>query len=392
MLGRFGSSERSFMNLRSCARRMPLVLRLTIFTPFSAAMRMKPRISGWMLGSPPENMTTSGSPSERTNASRPASTWSIVSENPSGWCPESAKQIGQSRLQFVLTSMIPRHACCLCSGQRPQSSGQPSFTSVCVSSGIVPGLLNRSEWKYISASMTVLQTGQMLFVYSRKTSSRSTFCRSGVIVMAEPSCLPAVRKSVRTYFAHTALGRAPDDPDVNQWREWLTRVSAARRGGAVARVASVVGRCRHVVISRDRARLVLAAASAEPHEPPDARDAHDRAHPRVEAHPKDLVGGVDAHVLEEEPAERVGRQVQREHLAFAQPEPTLDPKHDAEQEEAVEGLVEERRVEGRVLQIAGRAIGRRDLETPRQLGGPAEQLLIEVVAPAADRVPAASRR
>src|SRR5215204_4315637 len=98
MFGRFGSSERSFMNLRSCARRMPLVLRLTIFTPFSAAMRMKPRISGWMVGSPPENTTTSGSPSEATNASRPASTWSIVSEKPSGWCPESAKQIGQSRV------------------------------------------------------------------------------------------------------------------------------------------------------------------------------------------------------------------------------------------------------------------------------------------------------
>src|SRR4029453_8543139 len=42
---------------------------------------------------PPENMTTSGSPSDATNASSPASTCSIVSENPSGWCPESAKQI-----------------------------------------------------------------------------------------------------------------------------------------------------------------------------------------------------------------------------------------------------------------------------------------------------------
>src|SRR5262249_32958814 len=107
---------------------------------------------GWMVGSPPENITTSGSPSEATKVSRPAPTWSFVSENPSGWWPESAKQIGQSRLQLVLTSMIPRHACCLCSGQRPQSRGHPSFTSVWVSSGIVPGLLKRSESKYISAS------------------------------------------------------------------------------------------------------------------------------------------------------------------------------------------------------------------------------------------------
>src|SRR5207249_8348811 len=96
---------------------------------------------GWMVGSPPENMTTSGSPSERTKASSPASTWSRVSEKPSGWWPESAKQIGQSRLQPLFTSSTARQACCLCSGQRPQSSGQPSTASVWNSSGSVPGLL-----------------------------------------------------------------------------------------------------------------------------------------------------------------------------------------------------------------------------------------------------------
>ena len=31
--------------------------------------------------------------------------------------PDSAKQTGQSRLQPVLTSMIPRHVCWACSGQ-----------------------------------------------------------------------------------------------------------------------------------------------------------------------------------------------------------------------------------------------------------------------------------
>ena len=94
-----------------------------------------------MVGSPPENMTTSGSPSDRTKASRPVSTCSRVREKPSGWWPESAKQIGQSRLQLLLTSMIPRQACCLCSGHRPQSSGHPSTTSVWNSRGMVPGLL-----------------------------------------------------------------------------------------------------------------------------------------------------------------------------------------------------------------------------------------------------------
>ena len=63
--------------------------------------------------------------------------------------PESAKQIGQSRLQPVLTSMMPRQACCLCSGHSPQSEGQPSLTSVWVCSGRVPGLLNRWMSTYI---------------------------------------------------------------------------------------------------------------------------------------------------------------------------------------------------------------------------------------------------
>jgi RNA polymerase sigma factor (sigma-70 family) len=48
--------------------------------------------------------------------------------------------------------MIPRHACCLCAGQIPQSSGQPSCSSVCSASGSVPGLLNRRCATYASAS------------------------------------------------------------------------------------------------------------------------------------------------------------------------------------------------------------------------------------------------
>ena len=45
----------------------------------------------------------------------------------------------------MLTSMSPTQACCLWSGHSPQSSGQPSRTSVWVCSGMVPGLLNRSD-------------------------------------------------------------------------------------------------------------------------------------------------------------------------------------------------------------------------------------------------------
>ncbi|GIU99157.1 MAG: hypothetical protein KatS3mg014_0773 [Actinomycetota bacterium] len=129
------SSARAAANPRSRARRIPFVLSTTWRIPLARAIAANPRICGWIEGSPPENMTTPGSPSARTNASSATPTWSADSENPSGWCPEPAKHTGQSRLQAEFTSRTPRQACCLCSGHRPQSSGQPSRTSVCVSSG-----------------------------------------------------------------------------------------------------------------------------------------------------------------------------------------------------------------------------------------------------------------
>ena len=55
-------------------------------------------------------------------------------------------------LQQQVKEFHPRHVCCLCSGQRPQSFGQPSTTSVLKPRGMVPGLLYRSESRYISAS------------------------------------------------------------------------------------------------------------------------------------------------------------------------------------------------------------------------------------------------
>ena len=51
-----------------------------------------------------------------------------------------------------------------------------------------------------------------------------------------------------------------------------------------------------------------------------------------------------------------------------------------------ERLVQERRLERRVLQCSRPAGARRDLERPRQRGRPPEQLLVEVVAPPADRL------
>lgn len=60
--------------------------------------------------------------------------------------------VGDRPVVLLFTSMMPRHACCLCSGQSPQSDGQPSRTLVWDVSGLVPGLLNRALSMYICAS------------------------------------------------------------------------------------------------------------------------------------------------------------------------------------------------------------------------------------------------
>ena len=70
-------------------------------------------ICGWIVGSPPENCSTSGLALGRDEHVEHVRTCSRVSENPSGWWPESAKQIGQSRLHAVFTSIRPRQECCL---------------------------------------------------------------------------------------------------------------------------------------------------------------------------------------------------------------------------------------------------------------------------------------
>jgi hypothetical protein len=56
-------------NRLSVASRMPLVLRLTLRIGLACAKSMKSRMCLWMVGSPPENITTSASPSDSTNTS-----------------------------------------------------------------------------------------------------------------------------------------------------------------------------------------------------------------------------------------------------------------------------------------------------------------------------------
>src|SRR5262245_55650999 len=123
--------------------------------------------------------------------------------------------------------------------------------------------------------MTVLQTGQMLLVYSRKTSSRSTFCRSGVIVMAEPFSSRTSTGSWVNVLRRYVAEKVPDEP-ANALSDAIRHSFPTRNGCGPA-------------VGRDRSRGVLVAPSAQPQEPSDAQDAHDGADPGVDAQPGDLV-------------------------------------------------------------------------------------------------------
>ena len=59
---------------------MPLVLRFTALIGRSWARSIIARMSLWMVGSPPENITTSGSPSAATKTSSMVAHWSRVIE------------------------------------------------------------------------------------------------------------------------------------------------------------------------------------------------------------------------------------------------------------------------------------------------------------------------
>ena len=104
--------------------------------------------------------------------------------------------------------------------------------------------------------------------------------------------------------------------------------------------------------------------------------------------------GVDAQVLEEEPGERVQHDVERERLALVQTRPLPQPdRHAAFREQQ-----ERRRWRGTRATRRGtwggtsrparspRPVLDGDLEPPRQRRRPAEQLLVEPVAPTPDRL------
>src|SRR5512141_3004979 len=93
---------------------------------------------------------------------------------------------------------------------------------------------------------------------------------------------------------------------------------------------------------------------------------------------------VDPEQLLEEAPEAVVRDVQGKECRTPDAEVLVDRQQDPHPDEVVDELVEEGRMERRVVEVAGRTVRRVDLEPPRKLCGLPEELLVEPVPPAAD--------
>ena len=113
----------------SFARRIPFVFNWKNGKPFSFPRRMISSRSLRTEGSPPESWILNGPPQaimESYHSPISASEGSFTS-SPS---PALAKQTGQLRLHRFVTSSKTQQVCCRCSGQSPQSYGQPFSTCI----------------------------------------------------------------------------------------------------------------------------------------------------------------------------------------------------------------------------------------------------------------------
>ena len=118
-----------------------------------------------------------------------------------------------------------------------------------------------------------------------------------------------------------------------------------------------------------------------------ARDVH------VQANAAELVRRVDAQHLDPEAADAVEEDVEGEQApGRIVPEPALDEEEHPGGSEVPQRLVQERRVERLVVDVVDRAVLGIDLEAPRQVGRPAEQLLVPPVPEAADALRDEQRR
>jgi hypothetical protein len=96
--------------------------------------------------------------------------------------------------------------------------------------------------------------------------------------------------------------------------------------------------------------------------------------------------GIHAQQLFEDAKAGVAGDVQGEQPGGADAAPVPEPHEHGREAEVPDQLVEERGVEGCVVRIALGPVGGVDLESPWEARRAAEQLLVEVVADAADRL------
>src|SRR5262249_55950064 len=138
----------------------------------------------------------------------------------------------------------------------------------------------------------------------------------------------------------------------------------------------------------------LPAEELPPDEERGRKDEQDQRHPGVQPQAGDVVGGIDPQQLFEEAPEGVEGDVEREQPGRADPPAPVDQEQHPDHRHVVDQLVEEGRVERRVLLVPRHAVVDVDLEPPRQVGRLPVQLLVEPVAdpPDALREEQAGRR
>src|SRR5438552_13971696 len=98
------------------------------------------------------------------------------------------------------------------------------------------------------------------------------------------------------------------------------------------------------------------------------------------------MSGIDAKELFPDARERVAGDVEREDARWTDLAQAPEPHQGAGQQKVPDQLVQERRLEGRVLLVTDRSVRGIDLEPPGQRRRPAEQLLVEVVADPSGRL------
>lgn len=125
------------------------MLSTTDRTPLSRAMVQNSRICGWIDGSPPDGFGFAFGGDERVEARQDLS-------QREGEPVRLMAGVGEADRAVEVAGGVdldqPDAGVLLVVGAEPAVERQPSWTSVWVCSGSVPGLLNRSNAAYISAS------------------------------------------------------------------------------------------------------------------------------------------------------------------------------------------------------------------------------------------------